>query len=216
MNAQSPRSSTTRAWRGGVPAGSSRRPVTRWSRPKTGCRALERYFVEKPAVVLLDLVMKGMYGLDVLDKLREMDPKARVIVVSADIQTSSREHGRRRGRRPRFLNKPVAAPRTCSRRVRSALARSRLMELTSVQQDALNELLNIGFGRAGRLAVASSPATASLLEVPAGLDSPDRRAARARSARCRSGRRRQRAPDLLGTGRRRRAADSQPQRGGRC
>ena len=40
--------------------------------------ALERYFVEKPDVVLLDLVMKGMYGLDVLAKLREIDPAARV------------------------------------------------------------------------------------------------------------------------------------------
>jgi two-component system chemotaxis response regulator CheY len=56
-----------------------------------GMAALERYFVEKPDVVLLDLVMKGMYGLDVLTKLREMDPKAQVIVVSADVQTSSHE-----------------------------------------------------------------------------------------------------------------------------
>jgi two-component system chemotaxis response regulator CheY len=35
--------------------------------------------------------MKGMYGLDVLTRLREMDPSARVIVVSADVQTSSRD-----------------------------------------------------------------------------------------------------------------------------
>ena len=56
-----------------------------------GMAALERYFVEKPDLVLLDLVMKGMYGLDVLTKLREMDPKAQVIVVSADVQTSSHE-----------------------------------------------------------------------------------------------------------------------------
>ena len=56
-----------------------------------GMSALERYFVDKPDLVLLDLVMKGMYGLDVLTKLREMDPSARVIVVSADVQTSSRD-----------------------------------------------------------------------------------------------------------------------------
>ena len=64
-----------------------------------GLSALERFAVEKPDVVLLDLVMKGMYGLDVLAKLREMDPQVKVIVVSADIQTSSREMvaGRRRG-----------------------------------------------------------------------------------------------------------------------
>src|SRR6476620_1865926 len=54
-----------------------------------GLVALETYFTEKPDVVMLDLVMKGMYGLDVLAKLREMDPGARVIVVSADVQSSS-------------------------------------------------------------------------------------------------------------------------------
>jgi two-component system chemotaxis response regulator CheY len=56
-----------------------------------GMAALERYFIDKPDVVMLDLVMKGMYGLDVLTKLRELDPKAKVIVVSADVQTSSHE-----------------------------------------------------------------------------------------------------------------------------
>jgi two-component system chemotaxis response regulator CheY len=56
-----------------------------------GMAALERYFIEKPHVVLLDLVMKGMYGIEVLTRLREMDPAARVIVVSADVQTSSHE-----------------------------------------------------------------------------------------------------------------------------
>jgi len=56
-----------------------------------GMAALERYFVARPDLVVLDLVMKGMYGLDVLAKLREMDSGARVIVVSADVQTSSQE-----------------------------------------------------------------------------------------------------------------------------
>lgn len=55
-----------------------------------GIRALELYFVAKPDLVLLDLVMKGMYGLEVLTKLREMDQEARVIVASADIQRSTR------------------------------------------------------------------------------------------------------------------------------
>ena len=35
-----------------------------------GMTALERYSVDKPDLVILDLVMKGMYGLDVLTKLR--------------------------------------------------------------------------------------------------------------------------------------------------
>lgn len=56
-----------------------------------GMTALEVYFLEKPDLVLLDLVMKGMYGLDVLVKLREMDQQARVVVASADIQSSTRK-----------------------------------------------------------------------------------------------------------------------------
>ena len=71
-----------------------------------GMTALERYFLEKPDLVLLDLVMKGMMGLDVLEKLHEMDPKVRAIVVSADIQDSSRELAVAGGAR-NFLNKPV-------------------------------------------------------------------------------------------------------------
>lgn len=54
-----------------------------------GLSALEQYFVDRPDVVLLDLVMKGMYGLEVLHKLRELDANAKVVIVSADIQTSS-------------------------------------------------------------------------------------------------------------------------------
>ena len=71
-----------------------------------GISALERYFVAKPDLVVLDLVMKGMDGLDVLTKLREMDPDARVIVVSADVQTSSHEMVERAGAAG-FLMKPI-------------------------------------------------------------------------------------------------------------
>jgi len=73
-----------------------------------GLSALECYFVEKPAVVLLDLVMRGMYGLDVLEKLRQMDPAARVVVISADIQTTSRDLVSAAGASA-FLSKPVRA-----------------------------------------------------------------------------------------------------------
>jgi len=72
-----------------------------------GLSALEQFALEKPDVVLLDLVMKGMYGLDVLQKLRELDPVARVIVISADIQTSSREKVLSAGAAA-FINKPAA------------------------------------------------------------------------------------------------------------
>ena len=71
-----------------------------------GMSALERYFLEKPQLVLLDLVMRGMTGLDVLEKLHQMDPNVRAIVVTADIQDSSRDLAAAGGARG-FLNKPV-------------------------------------------------------------------------------------------------------------
>lgn len=70
-----------------------------------GLAALEQYFLDRPDVVLLDLVMRGMYGLDVLEKLREMDPDARVVVVSADVQSSSQELSEQAGAKA-FVNKP--------------------------------------------------------------------------------------------------------------
>jgi len=71
-----------------------------------GLSALERFATDRPDIVLLDLVMKGMYGLDVLTKLRRMDPTARVIIVAADVQASSRDAVRAAGAAG-FLNKPA-------------------------------------------------------------------------------------------------------------
>jgi two-component system chemotaxis response regulator CheY len=70
-----------------------------------GLAALERYFLEKPDVVFMDLVMRGMYGLDVIHKLRELDPQARIVVVTADIQTSSHDMAEAAGASA-FINKP--------------------------------------------------------------------------------------------------------------
>jgi len=72
-----------------------------------GISALEQYYVDKPDLVLLDLTMSGMYGIDVLMKLREMDSQARVIVASADIQSSTREIALQAGAGA-FINKPFA------------------------------------------------------------------------------------------------------------
>jgi two-component system chemotaxis response regulator CheY len=71
-----------------------------------GMDALERYSLEKPDLVLLDLLMHGMYGVEVLQKLRTIDSEARVIVVTADIQESTRELARQAGSRG-FATKPI-------------------------------------------------------------------------------------------------------------
>jgi two-component system chemotaxis response regulator CheY len=54
-----------------------------------GMIAIEKYFLEKPDVVLLDLIMRGMVGIEVLKKLRQMDPQVKVVVATADIQAST-------------------------------------------------------------------------------------------------------------------------------
>jgi two-component system chemotaxis response regulator CheY len=94
-------------------SGMSRRTLRRILEPSgydiveadDGIMALELYYVAKPDLVLLDLVMKGMYGLDVLTKLREMDPNARIIIASADIQSSTRTMGAEAGAQ-NFVTKP--------------------------------------------------------------------------------------------------------------
>ncbi len=70
-----------------------------------GMAGLERYFLEKPDLVFLDLTMPGTHGLDVLRQLREMDPAARVIIATADIQKSSRAMAEEAGAIG-FVNKP--------------------------------------------------------------------------------------------------------------
>jgi two-component system chemotaxis response regulator CheY len=87
-----------------------------------GLSALERFALEKPDLVLLDLVMKGMYGLDVLTRLREIDPDARVVIMTADIQTSSRDLVQSAGA-VGFLNKP-APPAAVIEMVEKILGRS--------------------------------------------------------------------------------------------
>lgn len=71
-----------------------------------GPDGLEKYFLEKPDMVFLDLTMKDMYGLDVLGKLRELDPNARVVIASADIQDLTRELVTEAGA-DAFINKPL-------------------------------------------------------------------------------------------------------------
>jgi two-component system chemotaxis response regulator CheY len=71
-----------------------------------GIQALERYFLQPHDLVILDMVMNGMYGLEVLSKLREMKPDARVLVATADIQKTTAEQVRAAGAAG-LLNKPI-------------------------------------------------------------------------------------------------------------
>jgi CheY-like chemotaxis protein len=86
----------------------------------SGMAGLEAFAVQAPDLVLLDLTMEDLGGLEVLTRLRELDPAARVIVVSADIQRSTSREASAAGAF-RFLGKP-AEPEELIEAVNAALA----------------------------------------------------------------------------------------------
>lgn len=71
-----------------------------------GAEALERYVINRHDVIILDMVMHGMYGLEVLNKFRELNPQLPVIIASADIQKSTREQVKAAGA-VAMINKPL-------------------------------------------------------------------------------------------------------------
>jgi len=71
-----------------------------------GAQALERYVLNRHDAVILDMVMHGMYGLDVLKKFREINPSLPVIVATSDIQKSTREDVKAAGAAA-MINKPL-------------------------------------------------------------------------------------------------------------
>lgn len=71
-----------------------------------GAQALERYLLNRHDAVVLDLLMQGMYGMDVLQKLKQLNPNLPVIVVTADIQRTTREQVKELGGAA-MVNKPV-------------------------------------------------------------------------------------------------------------
>jgi two-component system, chemotaxis family, chemotaxis protein CheY len=73
-----------------------------------GISALETYHLARPDLVMLDMLMHGMYGLEVLSKLKQLDNSARVVIVTADIQNSTKAMALEGGAIA-FVTKPFAA-----------------------------------------------------------------------------------------------------------
>lgn len=74
-----------------------------------GMAGIEKYSLENPDLVLLDLTMNGLNGLDTLVQLRRLDASARVIIATADIQSSTRAMVTEAGAIG-FINKPFDEP----------------------------------------------------------------------------------------------------------
>ena len=90
------------------------------SEAQDGLSALERYALDRPDLVLLDVTMAEMDGLEVLRQLRAMDPASRVVMATADVQTSTRDLAEAGGATG-FVNKPLTS-QTVLRVVDAALA----------------------------------------------------------------------------------------------
>ena len=86
----------------------------------SGRAAIEGYFVHRPDLMVLDLTMEDIGGIEVLERLRELNAAARVIVVSADVQRSTAQMVADAGAL-RFIGKPVA-PDELLQAVRALLA----------------------------------------------------------------------------------------------
>jgi len=71
-----------------------------------GAQALERYVLNRHDAVILDLLMHGMYGVEVLEKLKELNPALPVIIATADIQRTTRDLVKAAGA-VAMVNKPV-------------------------------------------------------------------------------------------------------------
>ena len=72
-----------------------------------GAQGLERYVLNRHDAVILDLLMHGMYGMEVLQKFRQLNPDLPVIIVTADIQRTTRDQVKEAGA-VAMVNKPVS------------------------------------------------------------------------------------------------------------
>lgn len=71
-----------------------------------GMSALEQYTLDRPDLVLLDVTMTDLNGLEVLRQLRAIDPHAHVVMATADVQSSTRELAMQGGATG-FVTKPL-------------------------------------------------------------------------------------------------------------
>lgn len=69
-------------------------------------QALERYFLKPHDLVMLDNVMDKMFGLEAIAKFKELNPQVRVIMATADIQSSTKEQAMAAGAYA-LVNKPI-------------------------------------------------------------------------------------------------------------
>jgi two-component system, chemotaxis family, chemotaxis protein CheY len=89
-----------------------------------GITGIEKFYLEKPDLMILDLTMPGMHGLEVLAQLKSIDPDVRVVIGTADVQDFSRNQAEELGAAA-YLLKPYT-PESIQLAVRTALNQGNL------------------------------------------------------------------------------------------
>ncbi len=75
-----------------------------------GLEALDNFCAQKPDIVIMDITMPHMNGLEALTRIRECNPEARVIIVTALSQKTVVSQALRLGAKD-FLVKPFSPER---------------------------------------------------------------------------------------------------------
>ncbi|MBW1734300.1 MAG: response regulator [Deltaproteobacteria bacterium] len=72
----------------------------------SGAEALDLFKKEKPDLVMMDLLMPEMDGMDVTKKILEIQPKAKIVICSTDRQKTRQAEAKQVGA-VGFLTKPI-------------------------------------------------------------------------------------------------------------
>ncbi len=120
----------------------------------SGGEAITVYPEFRPQVVLLDVKMAGLDGLDTLSRLRELEPPATVVMISGHGTITTAVQATRRGAFD-FLEKPLDADKVLVT-LRNALQHSSL----TVQNRELKRVLDVRYAMVGQ-----SPALEKVREL---------------------------------------------------
>lgn len=102
------------------------------SDPETG---LDLIYDKHPQIVLTDLVMPGMSGMEVLERVMEFDPSTDVLLMTAHYSTESAVEAIRKGASD-YLNKPVSIA-TVRQRIGALVSEARRRRRTVQLQEEL-------------------------------------------------------------------------------
>jgi len=126
----------------------------------TGREGLETALALRPDLVLLDVMLPGMNGFEVCQKLREQDPEVPILMVTAKGEEHDKVRGLRLGADD-YIVKPFGVAELCAR-IDAALRRRR-------RTDAENETVGVGEVlidfRAHTLERAGQPIEVTALEM---------------------------------------------------